>query len=267
MQRQRFGLPLQLVLACRFVGDRGLGRAPGRLADQHRPGLGGGLDPRGGVDQVAGDHPLAFGADRHGRLAGEHARPRREARIELLHCGDQVERGPDRPLGVVLVRDRRPPHRHHGVADELLDGAAVQRDQPAAGLEVAGQQLTGVLRVAALGCGGEADEVGEEDGDHLPLGGRGAAAAGAAGAAAPAADASPRGAPQSPQNLFPGGFSAPHVEQPRARALPQSPQNRLATGFSAPQLHTQTPAKPRTEESFLPGNAPQGTRMPPPTRR
>ncbi len=173
VQRQRFRLALQLVLTCRFVGDRGLGRAAGRLADQHRPGLSGGLDPRGGVDQVAGDHPLAFGADRHGRLAGEHARPRRESRIELLHCGEQVERRPDRPLGVVLVRGRRPPHRHHGVADELLDGAAVQGDQPAAGLEVAGQQLTGVLRVPALGCGGEADEVGEEDGDHLPLGGRG----------------------------------------------------------------------------------------------
>src|SRR6266568_565147 len=30
------------------------------------------------------------------------------------------------------VRDRRAPHGHHGVADELLHGAAVQGDQPAA---------------------------------------------------------------------------------------------------------------------------------------
>ena len=34
------------------------------------------------------------------------------------------ERRPDRPLGVVLVRDRRAEDRHHRVADELLDRAA-----------------------------------------------------------------------------------------------------------------------------------------------
>ena len=38
---------------------------------------------------------------------------------------DQVERGADRPPGVVLLRDRRAPDGHHRVADELLDDAAV----------------------------------------------------------------------------------------------------------------------------------------------
>ena len=40
---------------------------------------------------------------------------------------DQLERGADRALGVVLAGDRGAPDRHHGVADELLDGAAVAR--------------------------------------------------------------------------------------------------------------------------------------------
>ena len=123
---QRLRLALQLVLARRLVGDRGLGRAPRRLADEHRPGLGGGLDARGGVDEVARDHALALGAERDRRLAGEHARrARASVGVELRHGGDEVERRPDGALGVVLVRDRRAPDRHHGVADELLDRAAV----------------------------------------------------------------------------------------------------------------------------------------------
>ena len=40
---------------------------------------------------------------------------------------DELERGPDGPLGVVLARGRRAPDGHDRVADELLDGAAVAR--------------------------------------------------------------------------------------------------------------------------------------------
>ena len=95
------------------------------------------------------------------RLRGRAARERRP-RPRAPHRGDQVERRADRALGVVLVRDGRSPDGHDGVADELLDRAAVALDQPAAGVEVAREQLAGVLRVAALRGGGEADEVGEE---------------------------------------------------------------------------------------------------------
>src|SRR5581483_4972703 len=80
------------------------------------------------------------------------------------------ERRPDRALGVVLGRDRRPPDGHRRVADELLDRAAVELDEPAASVEVAGEELARVLRVAALRGGGEADEVGEEHGDEASLG-------------------------------------------------------------------------------------------------
>ena len=52
-------LALELVTSRPLVGDRLLGRAPRRLADEHRAGLGRRLDARGGVDEIAGDHALA----------------------------------------------------------------------------------------------------------------------------------------------------------------------------------------------------------------
>ena len=67
------------------------------------------------------------------------------------------------------------PHRHHGVADELLHGAAVAGDDLPALLEVRREQLAHVLLVAGLGQAREPDEVAEQDaGDaarHLRSGG------------------------------------------------------------------------------------------------
>ena len=83
---------------------------------------------------------------------------------------DELEAGPHRPLGVVLVGDRRAPDRHDRVADELLDRPAVAGDHLAGELEVAGEGVADLLRVALLGEGGEADEVGEEDRDEPALG-------------------------------------------------------------------------------------------------
>ena len=68
--------------------------------------------------------------------------------------------------------DRGAPHGHHRVADELLHRPAVALDQTAAGLEVAGEELADVLGVAGLGERGEADQVGKENRDESPLGGR-----------------------------------------------------------------------------------------------
>ena len=169
-------LPFSSKRARVLVDDRLLGRPARRLADEDRPGLGGRLHPRRGVDEVAGDHALALGADRDGGLAGEHARPRAQLRCADLvaergHGGDEVERGADSALGVVLGRGRRAPHGHHRVADELLDRAAVELDQAPARVEVAREQLARVLRVALLRERREADEVGEEHRDQAALGG------------------------------------------------------------------------------------------------
>ncbi len=168
-------LALQLVHADVLVDDSRLGRAPGRLAHQDLARLGQGLDPRGGVDEIAGDHALALGADRDSGLAGQHRCPRAEAtQADLVaerrdRC-DQVERGPDGPLGVVLRRRGRAPDGHHRVADELLDGAPVEADQPPARIEIPRKKLTRVFGVATLRQAREADEVGEEHGDEPPLG-------------------------------------------------------------------------------------------------
>ena len=130
----------------------------------------------GGVDEVAGDHPLALGADRHRRLAGEDAGAgaklgHADLVAERAHGRDQVERGAHGALGVVLGRGRRTPDGHHRVADELLDRPAVELDQPPAGVEVAREELARVLAVTLLGERREADQIGEQDRDELALGG------------------------------------------------------------------------------------------------
>ena len=85
-------------------------RRPGRCpASAHR------LQPAGGVDQVAGDHPLAA-ARRWSPPPRRSAPPRaRRERLrpaaEAGHRGDELERGAHRPLGVVLVRHRARPRR------------------------------------------------------------------------------------------------------------------------------------------------------------
>ncbi len=138
------------------------------------PGLCRALRARCRVDQVSGDHALPFGVDGDGRLAGLH----RGAKLEPLRaCGlrervdrvNEVERGADGTLGVVLARDRGTPQRHHRVADELLHRAAVALDHRARRVEVAGLQLPHVLEVAALRQRRVADEVGEQDADEPSL--------------------------------------------------------------------------------------------------
>jgi hypothetical protein len=56
--------------------------------------------------------------------------------VEVGDRGDQVKGHPDGALGVVLRGRRRAPDRHNRVADELLDGAAVARDERPCELEV-----------------------------------------------------------------------------------------------------------------------------------
>jgi len=175
-ERNEPDLPLQDVGALVLVHDRRLGGSPRRLAHEHLARLRDRLDAGRRVDDVACDHALALGADRHRGLTGEHARAGPKVSdpdlvTERRDSGNGVERRADGSLGVVLRCGRRAPDGHHGVADELLDRAAVQRDQPAAGVEVAREELSHLLLVAPLGQRGESDEVGEEDRDEPAFGG------------------------------------------------------------------------------------------------
>jgi hypothetical protein len=59
-------------------------------------------------------------------------------------------------------------HRHHGVADELLDSPAVQLDDALHPLEVAGQHGAQRLRVHRLAERRRAGDIAEDDRDRLP---------------------------------------------------------------------------------------------------
>ena len=182
---RRERLPHHDRLALPFCGDRlrlavvdhVARRAIGCLRDEDAVDGGGRLEARRRVDHVARSHALALGragAERDQRLARGHRDPDLEVehRIGLVQLADRVadrERGADGPLRVVLVSDRRSEERHHGVADELLDRAAVALDLLAKPRVVRGQRGTDVLRVELLGPAGEADEVGEQHADDLPL--------------------------------------------------------------------------------------------------
>ena len=91
------------------------------------------LNAGGRVDEIAGNHALTVAPSVTAASPVRTPARARSSRIELRAShGDEVERGANGPLGVVLLRDRRAPDRHHGVADELLDRAAVALDHRAA---------------------------------------------------------------------------------------------------------------------------------------
>ena len=75
----------------------------------------------------------------------------------------------DGTLGVILVSGGRPEQRHDGVADELLDRAAVADELVAHLRVVRAKDRLHVLGVHLLGLCRETHEVTEEHGDDLAL--------------------------------------------------------------------------------------------------
>ena len=151
--RNRLGLALRLYRLGVFERDGALRRAVGRLVDQDAVGGGGGLQAGGGVDDVAGGHALPrlrARVQRDERLARRYPDPHLEIARFLGPLADR-KRGADGPLGIVLVRDRRPEERHHRVADELLDGAAVPLELVPQALVIRTEDRLHVLGVERLG--------------------------------------------------------------------------------------------------------------------
>ena len=77
---------------------------------------------------------------------------------------DAARHGPQR---VVLVEQGDPEHRHHGVADVLLDGSAVTLDRAAHRVEVARLHVAQRLGIEALAERRRAGHVAEHDRDRL----------------------------------------------------------------------------------------------------
>ena len=159
-------------LVGRGLEDDGAPRcALGGLPDEHGRGRGHALEAARRVDHVAGDHALVGGAEGDRRLAREDPGPDLDPGAQAAHGVDEVQGGADRSFRVVLVRDRGAPQRHHRIADELLDGAAVAGDDLAHGVEVAGLEFAHLLGVAALGERREPHEIREEDAHEASLSG------------------------------------------------------------------------------------------------
>ncbi len=134
-------------------------------SDEHLSCAGSLLEPSSDVDSVAGDERLTFTADDD--LAGVDP----DARLEpvLGDGGAHLGRSANCAQRVVLVRDGDPEDGHHGIADELLDGAAVTLEDHAKILEVAPHPCAQRLGIRRLAERRRTDEVAEENGDDFAL--------------------------------------------------------------------------------------------------
>ncbi len=83
--------------------------------------------------------------------------------VELGDRLDDAKRCGHSPFGVVFVRDGCAEDRHHRIADELLDRAPEAFDLLFHARVIRTQPRTHVLGIRLLRCGGEADEVDEQD--------------------------------------------------------------------------------------------------------
>src|SRR5207245_505153 len=92
-----------------------------------------------------------------------------EVVVEVEDRGLHRERGVDRALRIVLVRDRRAEYGHDRVTYVLVDRPLVPLDLAREGAEVAAEDRPQLFRVELLRERRRAGEIREEDGHDLPL--------------------------------------------------------------------------------------------------
>ena len=146
------------------------------LADQDLARLGRLLETLGHVDRFSRDEQMALRMVSGDHLAGVHADPGGEPdaprALELVVENSErlahLDGRPDGAQGVVLVQNRNTEDGHDGIADVLLDDAAMTLDDPAHLAEVACQQVSVRLWIELPGSAvRRVDQVGEDDGDGL----------------------------------------------------------------------------------------------------
>ena len=172
--------PLEPQAGSRVEAELAAHLPAGVLADEHHVLRRLALQPAGPVHGRADGHelvarPLAQGADHHvaGVEPDPHPQPLAEPALDVVgHLAQRLDhrrRRAHRADRVVLAGAVQAEHGHHGVADELLDHAAVLLDHPLPAREAGADDVAGVLGVEPAREHGEADQVGEQDGDELAL--------------------------------------------------------------------------------------------------
>ena len=170
------GFPLQRQRRHRLCRDGVSDEADGRVADENLAGSRGGLEPLRDDDGVAGGERVALrrvaGEDLARVDAGAHADRDPVRRLELVvqarELAPELDCRPDRAERVVLVHDRDPEDTEDGVADELLDRAAVALEHLPRRVVIARPDAPERFRVELLAERGRVRNVAEDERDGLP---------------------------------------------------------------------------------------------------
>ncbi len=162
-------------IPCVFEGDRPARRPIGSVVDEHRARRSCALQTGRGVDEVTGHALTGRGIQEDRGFARGHSDPNCDVGDpctppEHPHLVGEIERGAHRPLCVVLVGDRRSPHAHDRVADELVDRSAVPADHISCGGEEGREEVTHLLGVAGLRHRRIPNHVGEQHRDQAAFG-------------------------------------------------------------------------------------------------
>ena len=143
-------------------------RMPCQLADDHPAERRHRLHPARRVHDVAGDR-LAHLRSRAHRDECLARVDRHADRMVAARGLEQIERGAHRPLGIVLMGDRRAEHAHRRVADELVQRAPEPLDRALRPLVERHERAADILGVRRIRPLGEPREVGEQDRDRPAL--------------------------------------------------------------------------------------------------
>ena len=178
-RREWIGLALQRQLVARLEHDRVLDESSRRLADEDLACARRLLEALRDVDRVARDEHLSTCAVARDYLAAVDADADADAYLQfalelLIQLGQrltQLGRGAHRPQRVVLVQLGDAEDGHDGIADELLDRAAVPLEHERHLLEEAGHHAAQRLRVEPLTERRRIRDVREQDGDRAPTDG------------------------------------------------------------------------------------------------
>ena len=173
-RRDRLALALQLESALFTPREQIAGGPSGDVTDEDASGRRVRLQAGGRVQRVAGRAVLdpTSTADRpEHHQAGLDADADRQGQGAVVVSGmpDDAERGADRPLGIVLVRDRGTEEREDAVAGEVLDLSTERLDGVDHAPNGGAQELARILGIELLRELRRPDDVGEQGGDDLAL--------------------------------------------------------------------------------------------------